>query len=386
MAEPLSVPVRRHVFIDVYRSAVILLMLEGHTFRTFLSRDLQQTFFFQIHEFIHGLSAPAFLFGAGLTFVISTRQRWEAFHHWGDPLARRMKRIVMIILLGLAIHLPFFSIRKIIVDGTTSDYLQLFQCDVLYCIGIGLLILHGLVFFFKTESRFYGLVVSAVVTVCFLTPIIWSVDFLSYFPPVLAQLCNGMHGSPFPLFPYVGFLFAGVVVSWEFLLAVREQREQRFMMQLAIIGCVLVLAGILFDVLPVKIYPVYNYWFTSPNYFLVRIGALLTILPLFWFWGKKIKKPKPLLTVLGRESLFVYVLHLVVLYGSAVNPNENLQVIFGQGCSIEQIFLIFFIFVAVMFSAAVLWNYLKEKHFTVYRLAQLAGSSVFLYYFFTRDF
>ena len=386
MAEQLSVPVRRHVFIDVYRSAVILLMLEGHTLRTFLSRDLQQTSFFQIHEFIHGLSAPAFLFGAGLTFVISTRQRWEAFHHWGDPLARRMKRIVMIILLGLAIHLPFFSIRKIILDGTTSDYLQLFQCDVLYCIGIGLLILHGLVFFFKTESRFYGLVVSAVVTVCFLTPLIWSVDFLSYLPPMVAQLCNGMHGSPFPLFPYVGFLFAGVVVSWEFLLAVREQRERRFMIQLTIIGCVLVLAGILFDVLPVKIYPVYNYWFTSPNYFLVRIGTLLTILPLFWFLGKGFKKSKPLLTVLGRESLFVYVLHLVVLYGSAVNPNENLQVIFGPELPIQQIFLIFFIFVAAMFCAAMLWNYLKEKYFNFYRLVQLAGSSMFLYYFFTRDF
>ncbi|HMD13472.1 MAG TPA: hypothetical protein VKI62_02490, partial [Bacteroidota bacterium] len=339
-----------------------------------------------IHEFIHGLSAPAFLFGAGLTFVISTRRRWEAFHHWGDPLARRMKRIVMIILLGLAIHLPFFSIRKIILDGTMADYLQLFQCDVLHCIGIGLLLLHGLVFFFKTESRFYGLVVSAVVTVCFLTPLIWSVDFLSYLPPALAQLCNGIHGSPFPLFPYVGFLFAGVVVSWEFLLAVREQRERRFMIQLAIIGCALVLTGMVLDLLPVTVYPVYNYWFTSPNYFLVRIGTLLTILPLFWFWGKKFTKPKPVMTVLGRESLFVYVLHLVVLYGSAVNPTENLQVIFGQQHTIQQIVLIFFVFVAVMFFAALFWSYLKEKHLSFYRLTQLAGSGAFLYYFFTRDF
>src|SRR5208283_1048003 len=176
MAEQHAVPVQRHVFIDVYRSAVILLMLEGHTFRTFLPRELQQTSLFQFHEFVHGLSAPAFLFGAGLTFVISTRKRWEEFHHWGIPLARRMKRIALIILLGLAMHLPFFSLRKIIIDGTISDNLQLFQCDVLQCIGVGLLLLHCLVFFFKRESRFYGLVVSAVVTVCFLTPLLWNVD------------------------------------------------------------------------------------------------------------------------------------------------------------------------------------------------------------------
>ena len=144
----------RYLFIDLYRSAVILLMLEGHVFRALLPSDIQQTVVFQIHELFHGISAPAFLFGAGLTFVISTRRRWEEYHHWDPPLARRLKRLLLVILLGLAVHLPYFSIRKIIIDGTTSDYLQLFQCDVLHCIGIGLLALHALVFFFKTETRF----------------------------------------------------------------------------------------------------------------------------------------------------------------------------------------------------------------------------------------
>jgi len=376
----------RHLFIDVYRTAVILLMLEGHTLRTLLTQDARQTWFFQIHEFIHGLSAPAFLFGSGLTFVISTRRRWKEYHHWAAPLSRRVNRLLLIALIGYAIHLPYFSIRKIIVDGTGADYLQLFQCDVLHCIGIGLLVLHGLVFFFKTESRFYGMVLSTIVLVCFLTPLVWDVNFLEYLPAPLAQWCNGMHGSPFPLFPYVGFLFAGVVVSWEFLVAVESRREKRFMFWLAVVGGGLMAAGILFDLLPISLYPHYNYWYTSPNYFLVRAGLLLMLTSGIWYATHGMAQERTDVTLLGRESLFVYVLHLVVLYGSVVNPLTNLQTMIGPVCGIAGAIAFFLILTLVMFIAAFTWNYLKRRHLNLLRLLQLGGSAVFLYYFFTKDF
>ena len=188
---------QRHMFIDLYRSAVILLMLEGHFIRTVLKTELQQTPIYQFHDFFHGLSAPAFLFGAGLTFVISTRRRWTLYHHWDPPLARRVQRLLFILLLALVLHLPYLSFRRILIDGTTADYLQLFQCDVLNCIGVGLLLLHTLVFFFKTEARFYGLVLTTTAIVCFLTPLMWDINFLNTLPAAIAQLLNGQHGSHF---------------------------------------------------------------------------------------------------------------------------------------------------------------------------------------------
>jgi len=379
-------PKQRYIFIDLYRSAVILLMLEGHVFRAFLPTNVQRAPFFQLHEFFHGLSAPAFLFGAGLTFVISTRRRWEEYHHWDPPLARRVKRLLLVILLGLGLHLPFYSIRKIIVDGATTDYLQLFQFDVLHCIGLGLLSLHALIFFFKKESRFYALVFSTIITTCFVTPIVWDMDFLKYLPASFAQMFNGNHGSPFPLFPYVGFLYAGVIVSWEYLIAAECKREKSFMRWLAIIGMVLIICGYLFDVIPVHVYPMYNYWFTSPNYFLIRIGSLMVVTAAFWYFAQHIKQPKKVFTVLGIESLFVYVLHLIILYGSAVNPTDNLQVIFGNNLSLLEATGVFFGMFILMIVAASVWNYLKVKHFNLYRIIQLTGGAVFLYFLFTRDF
>src|SRR5215510_125489 len=127
MPESLIAPSRRASFIDFYRTGVILLMLEGHIVRTFLAPHLQQLWLFQNHEFFHGISAPAFLFGAGLTFVISSRRRWEEFHHWGPLLSRRVRRLLLILSLGLMIHLPFFSFRKIVMDATPADLRGLFQ-------------------------------------------------------------------------------------------------------------------------------------------------------------------------------------------------------------------------------------------------------------------
>ena len=376
----------RHLFIDFYRTAVILLMLEGHVVRALLAPYLRQMWLFQQHEFIHGMSAPAFLFGAGMTFVISTRKRWIEYHHWGQPLAWRTGRFLVIISLGLMLHLPFFSFRKIVLDGTTADVLQLFQCDVLACIGIGLLSLHALLFFFRNEKHFYGLVLATILAICFLTPYAWDFDALRALPLPVAQLVNSDHGSPFPLFPYLGFLYAGVIVSWEFLAAVRHGRQKLFMLRLALLGASLVAAGMLFDALPVHLYPHYNFWYTSPNYFLIRAGALMVGLAGCWYASTKISHPRYWYTVLGRESLFVYVLHLILLYGTSMNPELNVVATIGDNLHVAGAAGVFTLFALLIFAVTLLWNALKRKQTDLYRLTQLALGAVFLYYFFTRDF
>ena len=391
----------RHLFIDLYRSAVILLMLEGHVFRTFLSIQLQQTPLFQIHEIIHGLSAPAFLFGAGVTFVISTRKRWEDYHRWGVPLARRVGRFLLIIGLGLVLHLPYFSLRKIIDEGTSADLLQLFQCDVLTCIGVGLLLLQAIVFFFKTEKRFYGFVIPMVIFVSLLTPLVWDIDFLRFLPAPLAQLLNSSHGSAFPLFPYAGFLFAGVIVSRMFLVAAEQQRTRKFVRRLLILGVSCIVGGLLFDAIPAQIYPTYNFWYTSPNYFLTRLGFLMLAMGGFWILASRLSSPKKIFTILGRESLFVYVLHLLVIYGSVINPDLNLQKILGTNFGVMETSLIFILFTLFILGCAMAWQRFKEQSestfvrqvhcpsgldFQFHRLVQIAISGMFLHYLFTRQF
>ncbi len=377
---------QRYVFIDVYRTAIILLMLEGHVLRALLTPDIQAMDWFRIHEILHGLTAPAFLFGAGLTFVISTRKRWTEYHHWGSPLARRIGRFLIIIGLGLAIHLPFYSFRKIALEGVTRHFLQLFQCDVLACIGIGLLSLHAVLFFFRNESWFYRFVIGISLGLGLLTPFIWSKNWLDLLPLPVAQLLNMNNGSQFPIFPYVGFLFAGVITSWEFLVAVEKGKSGQFFKKMTYIGIAMIAGSLLIEEIPGHEYGTHDFWYTCPSYFFIRIGSLLLITSLVWYYTRRISSPTPLGTVVGRESLFVYVLHLPLLYGSVLNVKFNISEWIGMSMTVIESLGVFALLVIFFYGLAYWWNFLKKRHTQIYRLIQVATALTFIIFFFTRDY
>lgn len=386
----------RYLFIDLIRGAAILFMLEGHTFRALLASSIQQLPLYQLHELFHGITAPAFLFGAGLTFVISTRKRWEMSHYFSPYLIRRVGRMLLVILLGIVLHLPYFSLRKILAEGTTEDYLQLFQFDILHCIGIGLLTLQGLIFFFRTERRFYGLVLVAATSIPLLTPLVWDVDFLQHYPLALAQVFNAQHGSPFPLFPFVGFLFVGVIVSWEFLHTSQRGEERTFIRRLLWLGPVFIGGGTFFDALPVQLYPTYNFWYTSPNYFAIRVGALLLLTAGFWYGARFIESrenetalPRRLarmVAMLGKESLVVYVLHMPLLYGSVINVDVNIRKLIGTELGALHTTIVFVLFTTFMVGLAYGWNFLKTHNRFLYRAAQLSAAVLFFFFFLTRPY
>ena len=71
------------------------------------------------------------------------------------------------------------------------------------------------------------------------------------------------------------------------------------------------------DARPEQIYPVYDFWHTSPNFFLIRVGLLLAILSATYAWcrwGAGQWGFSPLIQ-LGQTSLLVYWVHIEFVYG-----------------------------------------------------------------------
>jgi len=67
----------------------------------------------------------------------------------------------------------------------------------------------------------------------------------------------------------------------------------------------------------VQIYPIYDYWHSSPEFFLLRIGLLLIILAATYAWvrwGAGQWGFSPLIQ-LGQTSLLVYWVHIEFVYG-----------------------------------------------------------------------
>jgi len=82
-------------------------------------------------------------------------------------------------------------------------------------------------------------------------------------------------------------------------------------------GTVLVELARWLDRRPLQLYSVYDFWHTSPNFFLIRLGLLLVILcaSYAWVrWGAGQWGFSPLI-LLGQASLLIYWVHIEFVYG-----------------------------------------------------------------------
>jgi len=82
-------------------------------------------------------------------------------------------------------------------------------------------------------------------------------------------------------------------------------------------GIVAMLLSMAFDSSRIRLYAVYDYWHSGPNFFLMRCGILLVILFFVYAWcrwgfGQKGFSP---LIQLGKTSLLVYWVHIEFVYG-----------------------------------------------------------------------
>jgi uncharacterized membrane protein len=359
----------RYRFLDLYRGIIVLCMLEGHVIRELLGADSKATYIFTLHEIFHGVTAPGFLFGAGFTFAIATQRRWTQSLTCTPGFFRRVWRATLLILVGYALHFPFLSLRKTLGEATSAQWNTFFLFDVLQCIGIGLLLMRLLLITVKREKLFLLFLTFLLFTIVYVTPLFWTAHIQQILPLIISSAVNGFTGSPFPLFPFMGFLLAGTCVSWLFLRAAQDGFEEIFMKWLMCAGALLVLVGFFLDILPVHTYKECLFWNTSPNYFWMRLGILFLMLSGLWFLEDSFAShsdsiawmPK-WLTILGVESFFVYIAHLLILCGWVTNAEFNLRWWWGGKLTVAESILVFTVLTLVMIPGSFLWRYLKKQH------------------------
>ncbi len=148
-----------------------------------------------------------------------------------------------------------------------------------------------------------------------LAPLVYSVDFQRVFPAPLAGYFNDKTQSLFPVFPWSAFMIAGAASAAWFLAARRANRERQFMTGAAVLGAAMALAGYFLP--PFGFLPGGQAasWRADPRTFLLRLGIVLLLLWACWLYGTVRSPRKSVLLDVSRESLFVYVAHLMLIYG-----------------------------------------------------------------------
>jgi len=390
------IPPRRVRFVDVYRGLAILMMIEAHVVNALLLPVLKESTWFSALDFANGVVAPSFLFISGFAFALTadrmstlhdgaSRTKKDSFLRLRQPLLHYLRRIGLILLLGYALHLPFFSFRKLIHNSSTNEMLAFYQSDILQCIGMSLLIVMLMLFITRTRAYFSLGVGFLAVATSLATPLIWESPIVMKLPPILAEYLTPKYRSIFPLFPWSTFLFVGSIVGFHYLEAKREGTEHLFMRRLVQLGLGGIALGMFFRWSGINVALGSTSWKGSSGFMLLHLGLIMILAAALWTVVEHRQKHAAALEIAGRESLFIYMTHLVILYGSAFTGSGIAQVI-GMKLSIAQCLLGAAVLITAMWGAAWLWHTFKRSMPIVFRTVQYSFSIVILYLFFTRPF
>jgi uncharacterized membrane protein len=315
----------RLAYIDWMRGLACILMFQTHCYDSWLSPEARKSPFFMWSQLGGTLPAPLFLFLAGISsamVVDKLRQKGQS----PDFIARTgLRRGAQILGLGL-----LFRLQEYVIAWGWAPWSDLLRVDILNTIGISMMLMAvmcWIVLKLGQPSRIrqdLGLSGAALaLLISFITPWLWTTWRPHWLPWPIESYIDGVHnlGQPqawlFPVFPWTAFAFAGLAVGFLLLSDFVRQREAAVFVMAGVAGLALIFLARWIEARPEQLYPVYDYWHTSPSFFLVRVGLLLAILSLTYAWcrwGAGQWGFSPLIQ-LGQTSLLVYWVHFEFVYG-----------------------------------------------------------------------
>ena len=249
--------------------------------------------------------------------LVTNRMRAKGVSR-SQAVATTVRRGAEILGLGL-----LFRIQEFALGYPNAPWTDLLRVDILNVIGVSI-ILMGLVCWFGDTRAAKGLVASiAAAGIAVFTPLMWTSWQPRWLPWFIESYVNGCHnlGKPqpwlFPIFPWVAFAFAGLAAGFFLMSGWTSIREGKSVMALGAAGAACFGLGWLFDSVPMRMYPVYDFWHTSPNFFLMRTGVVMMIVfaSYAWCrWGVGQRGFSPLIRM-GQASLLVYWVHIEFVYG-----------------------------------------------------------------------
>jgi uncharacterized membrane protein len=344
-------PASRLAYIDWMRGLACVSMFQWHCYNSWLAPEARQSSLYLWSQLGGTLPAPLFIFLAGISFALVTEKLWEKGTDRYAVTKITIARGAEIYGLGL-----LFRVQEFALGYRWSPWTDLLRVDVLNILGLSMMLMGVLCWFTASRSqksrpeappmerdpakenlpsqatasmtsrrRAIAGAVAAAAAIALLTPPLWTTYRPNWLPWPIESYINGVHTfnlpQPwlFPIFPWSAFAFAGLAVGF-FLFS--DFAKRNHVLAFLLLGATGLLACVLslgFDGSRIHLYPpaTYDYWHSSPNFFLMRCGILLVILSLVYTWcrwGLAQKGFSPIIQ-LGNTSLLVYWVHIEFVYG-----------------------------------------------------------------------
>jgi uncharacterized membrane protein len=352
-----SSPPSRLAYIDWMRGLACVLMFQTHCYDSWLGGDARKTKFLMWSQIGGTLPAPLFLFLAGISFALVTDKLCQKGWHPNQIAHTTIRRGAEIFALGL-----LFRLQEFVISWGWAPWSDLFRVDVLNIIGLSMMLMGAscwitLTLSSRSAQRLNDLALptnagfldsstprndkqmitrgsrtraclvltaaALALIITLVTPPLWTTWRPRWLPWPLESYVNGVHNlnQPqswlFPMFPWAGFAFTGLATGFILLSDWARKYTGRAVAMIGVFGVALIFLARWFDRRPQTIYAVYDFWHTSPNFFVIRVAILFLILLAAYAWcrwGLGTWGFSPLVQ-LGQTSLLVYWVHIEFVYG-----------------------------------------------------------------------
>jgi uncharacterized membrane protein len=321
-----SLRASRKVCLDWLRGVAVVIMVMAHVTDAWTRPEDRGRTLYLYTVFLAGLAAPLFLFLSGLTLSMAASVRSLRVGHAEAAALARLRGLQV---FGLAFLFRLQS--QLLGWGPLSNFLKV---DILNVMGIAMIA--AAVLWGCSSRRASRMLMFAAATgvVAMSTPLVRDAEMLGVLPDPIEAYIRPLPGrTNFALFPWMGFVLAGAVTG-ELVFAARDQAaERRLQTGLLISGVGAIVLAYAASFRP-SIYPVANFWTSSPTFFFIRLGICTAMLPMAkaidlfhvrarrtWpsrFTGPDV--PGRVIATLGRSSLFVYWIHVEMAYGGIAIP------------------------------------------------------------------
>jgi uncharacterized membrane protein len=311
--------------------------------------------------------APSFIFISGFVFMVAAQRKLEEYRQYGKTFWRQLGRIGLVWTVGYYLHMPFFSLQRTLHETTENTWLSFFQADVLHCIALGLLVLFLLRLLIK-DDRTYSRVLLVLAVVCAtIAPFIWEVELARYVHPALAAYGNGLHFSQFPVFPWLAFMLAGGYLAAQFLTVRGTSKENEWFRTVFFVGAGMIIVGLLNRYVPIEIPAASQQIRANPFFVIERLGIVAILLVLCRWWAEWRHTERSFVIDAGRESLLLYAVHLLIIYGQFWN-DRSLSSVISSSWGIGQCVVGTIALAMAMILLGKLWSWLKREQPAIARL------------------
>jgi uncharacterized membrane protein len=341
----------RHAYLDWVRGVAVLIMILAHVLDAWTRAAERTRPAFGYAMVLAGFGAPMFLFLAGVAVALSGESKFRKTGDFAGSWWAVQKRGWQI--FGLAF---LFRLQSYILSAGFSA-LSLLKVDILNVMGPAIAVTALTGRLARNKAARGVLFAAAAVLISLAAPFVRVTPLLAWLPDPVEWYFRPSPGrTNFTLFPWAGFVFAGAAVG-EVIDGLRSAGgARRLQLMLAAAGGLLAWGAHQASYYS-PLHPQSQYWTTSFSFFSLRVGLLILLLPLGYLWehapGRRKFSDWSPLEELGRSSLFVYWIHVEMVYGFFSRPIQ-------RALSLEGALAAYALFTVFLLGVVLMKNWIVE--------------------------